>query len=120
MLYKVKEVAFQCGVSTAAIYKELKRIDNEFTTVVNGVTCMNEDGLQYFLERFGSSASASSNDELVSSLLRQLEEKDKQIARLMDQARNFQLLIKAEQDKLFLMAKPKQSFLQWLFRRSVC
>ena len=35
-MYKVSEVAQIVGVSTAAIYKELKRVDNKFTTIDNG------------------------------------------------------------------------------------
>ena len=46
---------------------------------------------------------------LVSSLLNQLEEKDKQIFMLMEQSRNYQVLLKQEQDnKLLPMSTPKR------------
>jgi predicted DNA-binding protein YlxM (UPF0122 family) len=116
-MYKVKEVAQQCGVSTAAIYKEIKRVDNELTTVVNGVTYINDDGLRYFLDRFKPKATGI-NEELVISLLRQLEEKDRQISQLMEQARNYQILLKAEQDKTLLLSAPKKPLLQRWFGRN--
>lgn len=116
-MYKVKEVAKQCGVSTTAIYKEIKLVDNSFITVVSGVTYITEDGLDYFLDRFGSQKETTTNNELVSSLLKQLEEKDKQIAQLMEQARNYQVLLKTEQDKTLLLSAPKKSFFQRLFGR---
>lgn len=51
-MYKVSEVAQIVGVSTAAIYKELKRVDNKFTTIDNGKKRVTEDGLRYFQERY--------------------------------------------------------------------
>ena len=51
-MYKVSEVAKLVGVSTAAIYKELKRIDNKFITVDNGKKFITEEGFRYFQERY--------------------------------------------------------------------
>ncbi|WP_418465668.1 hypothetical protein, partial [Frisingicoccus sp.] len=58
------------------------------------------------------------------SLLAQLEEKDRQIAEyqnqntmLIEQARNFQVLLKSEQDKVLLLAQKKPRLLQRLLRR---
>lgn len=123
-MYKVSEVAQIVGVSTAAIYKELKRVDNKFTTIDNGKKRVTEDGLRYFQERYRVKGLSKANDDIVRSLLAQLEEKDRQIAEyqnqntmLIEQARNFQVLLKTEQDKVLLLAQKKPRLLQRLIRR---
>lgn len=62
----------------------------------------------------------TSESELVLSLLEQLRqkdlqiaEKDKQIAQLMEQAKNFQVLLQAQQ--VLSLPAPKQSFFKRLF-----
>lgn len=64
--------------------------------------------------------SQESENELVSSLLEQLRqkdiqiaEKDKQIAQLMEQAKNFQVLLQAQQ--VLSLPAPKKSFFKRLF-----
>ena len=123
-MYKVSEVAQIVGVSTAAIYKELKRVDNKFITVDNGKKRVTEDGLRYFQERYRVKEPSRANDDIVRSLLAQLEEKDRQIAEhqnqntmLIEQARNFQVLLKTEQDKVLLLAQKKPWLLQRLLSR---
>ena len=123
-MYKVSEVAQIVGVSTAAIYKELKRVDNKFTTIDNGKKRVTEDGLRYFQERYRVKGLSKANDDIVRSRLAQLEEKDRQIAEyqnqntmLIEQARNFQVLLKTEQDKVLLLAQKKPRLLQRLLRR---
>lgn len=123
-MYKVSEVAQIVGVSTAAIYKELKRVDNKFTTIDNGKKRVTEDGLRYFQERYRVKGLSKANDDIVRSLLAQLEEKDRQIAEyqnqntmLIEQARNFQVLLKTEQDKVLLLVQKKPRLLQRLLRR---
>ena len=123
-MYKVSEVAQIVGVSTAAIYKELKRVDTKFTTIDNGKKRVTEDGLRYFQERYRVKGLSKANDDIVRSLLAQLEEKDRQIAEyqnqntmLIEQARNFQVLLKTEQDKVLLLAQKKPRLLQRLLRR---
>lgn len=123
-MYKVSEVAQIVGVSTAAIYKELKRVDNKFITVDNGKKRVTEDGLRYFQERYRVKEPSRANDDIVRSLLAQLEEKDRQIAEyqnqntmLIEQARNFQVLLKTEQDKVLLLAQKKSWLLQRLLSR---
>ena len=123
-MYKVSEVAQIVGVSTAAIYKELKRVDNKFTTIDNGKKRVTEDGLRYFQERYRVKGLSKANDDIVRSLLAQLEEKDRQIAEyqnqntmLIEQARNFQVLLKTEQDKVLLLGQKKPRLLQRLLRR---
>lgn len=123
-MYKVSEVAQIVGVSTAAIYKELKRVDNKFITVDNGKKRVTEDGLRYFQERYRVKEPSRANDDIVRSLLAQLEEKDRQIAEyqnqntmLIEQARNFQVLLKTEQDRVLLLAQKKPWLLQRLLSR---
>ena len=123
-MYKVSDVANRVCVSTAAIYKELKRVDNKFTTIDNGKKRVTEDGLRYFQERYRVKGLSKANDDIVRSLLAQLEEKDRQIAEyqnqntmLIEQARNFQVLLKTEQDKVLLLAQKKPRLLQRLLRR---
>lgn len=123
-MYKVSEVAQIVGVSTAAIYKELKRVDNKFITVDNGKKRVTEDGLRYFQERYRVKEPSRANDDIVRSLLAQLEEKYRQIAEyqnqntmLIEQARNFQVLLKTEQDKVLLLAQKKPWLLQRLLSR---
>lgn len=123
-MYKVSEVAQIVGVSTAAIYKELKCVDNKFITVDNGKKRVTEDGLRYFQERYRVKEPSRANDDIVRSLLAQLEEKDRQIAEyqnqntmLIEQARNFQVLLKTEQDKVLLLAQKKPWLLQRLLSR---
>lgn len=62
----------------------------------------------------------SSENEIVLSLLEQLRQKDlqiaekvKQIAQLMEQAKNYQVLLQAQQ--VLSLPEPKKSFLKRLF-----
>jgi len=121
-MYKVSEVAQQCGVSTTAIYKGLKLVDEQFQTKFEGKTLITEEGLLYFIEKYKQQKPAS--DEVLLSLIRQLEEKDRQLSekdtqinQLIEQSLNFQILLKSEQDKTLQLQPPKQSFFQRLFRK---
>lgn len=123
-MYKVSEVAKLVGVSTAAIYKELKRIDNKFITVDNGKKFITEEGFRYFQERYKSKESVPVDDDIVRSLLAQMEEKDRQIAerdkqinQLIEQSKNYQILLKTEQDKMVIVAQEKPKLLSRLFHR---
>lgn len=67
--------------------------------------------------------SQSSGNDLVFSLLEQLRqkdlqlaEKDKQIAMLMEQAKNYQVLLQGQQ--MLSLPAPKKSFLKRLFGRA--
>ena len=102
----------------------MKRVDNKFTTIDNGKKRVTEDGLRYFQERYRVKGLSKANDDIVRSLLAQLEEKDRQIAEyqnqntmLIEQARNFQVLLKTEQDKVLVLAQKKPRLLQRLLRR---
>ena len=146
-MYKVSEVAKQCGVSATSIYTGLKELGERYYTKVDGTMYVSEEGLQYFLERYETSKPYSSQqqqlhqekllemmrDELdllqrqlekkddqlaekdhqlnekdyqLAEKDRQISEKDKQIAeqthqvsQLIDQSRNFQLMLKGMQAK---------------------
>ena len=95
---------------------------------------LTEYGLKWLAEKHGVPFSSLSSDgldgqqeekqesenELVSSLLEQLRqkdiqiaEKDKQIAQLMEQAKNFQVLLQAQQ--VLSLPAPKKSFFKRLF-----
>lgn len=84
-------------------------------------------GLKWLAEKhgvavFGSPSDGSesqqeekqeSESELVLSLLEQLRQKDIQIAQLMEQARNYQVLLQAQQ--VLSLPAPKKSFFKRLF-----
>lgn len=57
----------------------------------------------------------SSDSEVIELLKEQLRIKDEQIATLLEQNRNFQVLLKAEQDKL--LSPPKSSFIKRFFSK---
>lgn len=93
------------------------------------VMSLTEYGLKWLAGKHGVPFSGSSGrqeekqeseNELVLSLLEQLRqkdiqiaEKDKQIAQLMEQAKNYQVLLKAQQ--VFSLPAPKRSFFKRLF-----
>ena len=95
------------------------------------VMSLTEYGLKWLAEKHGVPFSGSSPDgssgrqqesenELVLSLLEQLRqkdiqiaEKDKQIAQLMEQAKNYQVLLQAQQ--VLSLPAPKRSFFKRLF-----
>ena len=73
------------------------------------------DVIEFFLSKYDDAKSNAVSSEVVSSLLHQLEEKDNQIQnkdeqinQLMEQCRNFQVLLKGEQDKQVLLLPAKQ------------
>ena len=92
------------------------------------VMSLTEYGLKWLAEKHGVPFSGSSPDgssgrqeeKLVLSLLEQLRqkdiqiaEKDKQIAQLMEQAKNYQVLLQAQQ--VLSLPAPKRSFFKRLF-----
>ena len=91
------------------------------------VMSLTEYGLKWLAEKHGVPFSGSSPDgssgrqeekqesenELVLSLLEQLRQKDKQIAQLMEQAKNYQVLLQAQQ--VLSLPAPKRSFFKRLF-----
>ena len=126
MMYKVSEVAKMVGVTQSAIYKVIKQLNGQYVSVEQGRTMITEDGLLYFRERFRSKEEKESdqNSDIVQALFsqlkekdRQLAEKDKQIAQLIEQSRNFQILLKTEQDTILVVAKEKPRLLAKFIRR---
>mgnify|MGYP001625815970 FL=1 len=125
-MYKVSQVAKMVGVTQSAVYKVIKQLNGQYVSVEQGRTMITEDGLLYFRERFRSKEDKESeqNSDIVQALFsqlkekdRQLAEKDKQIAQLIEQSRNFQILLKTEQDKIMVVTKEKPRLLAKFFRR---
>lgn len=109
----VSEFAQRLGISIATAYRYVDRLRVENSQCVlneNGLR-INENGVEYAEKHFkkarfsrlsdtasdGASDTASessrSDAELIHSLLLQLEEKDRQIASLIQQNQNFQVLL---------------------------
>lgn len=83
---------------------------------------VSKQGLLYFKSVYGviddsirEDAAISSDSEVIELLKEQLRIKDEQIATLLEQNRNFQVLLKAEQDKL--LPPPKSSFIKRFFSK---
>ena len=117
MIVKVSEVAKICGVSVQTIYKkinsfssdEFKRYLNQVETRFKEVT---PEGLKYFKalyniidEPIKENDIVSADNEVIDILKEQLRIKDEQIAMLLEQNRNYQVLLKNEQDKLLPPSK---------------
>lgn len=139
-IYTVAEVAKMLDISRKTVYRYISEnsveFDREFVNVkVNDkgvkVKMITEKGLEYIknkcFSRFDYAEDEpikdNSNNELVSSLLDQLlqkdiqlAEKDKQIEMLMEQAKNFQVLLQGQQ--VLSLPEKKKSIFQRLFSRS--
>lgn len=124
MMYKVSEVAKIAGVTQSAVYKAIKRLSGQYVSVEQGRTMITDDGLEYLKERFRSKEEPEQKYDIVRALMSQLEEKDRQlaekdrqIAQLIEQSKNYQILLKTEQDKMTLVSQEKPKLLARLFRR---
>lgn len=127
MIVKVSEVAEICGVSAQMIHKRIKSFtSDELKLYLNQVETrfkeITPEGLRYFKSLYGitdepkkENNNVSADNEVIELLKEQLRIKDEQIATLMEQNRNFQVLLKAEQDKL--LPPPKTPFIKRLFGR---
>lgn len=118
MLRSVEEVAIELGVSKTAIYNKLKLKEFRELVVKKQGKSMVDDGLFNLIkDSLRSKSSAESeemyndvdeeiamdkddlinfNEDLISALLEQLKEKDKQIAELHKLIENSQVLLKEE------------------------
>lgn len=135
-IYSVAEIAHICGVSVQTIYKQIKSFTpEELNLYLNQVETkfkqITPEGLQYFKSIYCISEdkedkndySGTQNDtihetvdeDIILLLTEQLRIKDKQIEMLMEQNRNFQVLLKAEQDKL--LPPVKETILERFLRR---
>lgn len=127
MIVKVSELAKICGVSVQTIYKKINSFtSDEFKLYLNQVETrfkeVTPEGLRYFKSLYGitdepkkENNNVSADNEVIVLLKEQLRIKDEQIATLMEQNRNFQVLLKAEQDKL--LPPPKTPLIKRLFGR---
>ena len=128
MIIKVSEVAEICGVSAQMIHKRIKSFtSDELKLYLNQVETrfkeITPEGLRYFKSLYGitdepikDNNNVSADNEVIELLKEQLRIKDEQIATLMEQNRNFQVLLKTEQDKLLL--PPKTPLIKRLFGRN--
>lgn len=123
-MYKVSEVAKIAGVTQSAVYKAIKRLSGQYVSVENGRTMVTDEGLEYLKERFKAKEDLEQQYDIVRVLMSQLEEKDRQLAekdrqisQLIEQSKNYQILLKTEQDKMVIVAQEKPKLLARLFHR---
>jgi transposase len=132
-IYSVAEIAHICGVSVQTIYKQIKSFTpEELNLYLNQVETkfkqITPEGLQYFKSIYCISEDKddcsdtqyntihdTADENIILLLTEQLRIKDKQIEVLMEQNRNFQVLLKAEQDKL--LPPVKETILERFLRR---
>lgn len=140
-IYTITEVAKICGVTSQALNKRIRNFTEEetqkyivdYNAKENKKKHISEQGLQYFKLVYGVSNDSvndsttkvkdyDNSNEVVTALLEQLKqkdiqlaEKDKQIDMLMEQARNYQVLLQAQQ--MLSLPPPKKSFIKRLFVR---
>lgn len=123
-MYKVSEVAKMAGVTQSAVYKAIKQMNVQFVSVENGRTMITDEGLEYLQERFKAKEEPEQKYDVVRALMSQLEEKDRQlaekdrqIAQLIEQSKNYQILLKTEQDKMVIVAQEKPKLFARLFHK---
>lgn len=137
-IYTIAEVANICGVTSQSINKRIRNFTEEeiqkyIVTLKPNETKkkqVSEQGLQYFKTVYGVVDISVEDDipkekvdnEFIVALIEQLKqkdiqlaEKDKQIDMLIEQARNFQVLLQAQQ--VLSLPAPKKSFIKRLFGR---
>ena len=135
-MYNLEKVAKILGLSKRTIQRDVASMSFDVRSL--SLTCptdtrnytLTEYGLQWLADKHGITLEADEDihtaestiydNNLVSSLLEQLRqkdlqiaEKDKQIAQLMEQAKNFQVLLQAQQ--VLSLPAPKQSIFKRLF-----
>lgn len=137
-MYKVAEVAKILGFTERTIRRDIASMSEDVRTL--SVECpsdvrymsVTEYGLKWLADKHKkkfepptdektlTDEEDASGNEIVLSLLEQLRqkdfqiaEKDKQIAQLMEQAKNYQVLLQAQQ--VLSLSAPKQSFFRRLF-----
>lgn len=129
----ISEYAKIKGCSTSAVYKRLSTTLQPFTTMVDGKKALKIEVLQYDDKKKYSTVDnqpsstplqpeKKENEEVISSLLRQLEEKDKQLGekdkqiselhKLLDQQQQLQLQTQKQLDdkteQIALLEQPKK------------
>ena len=137
-MYNLEKVAKILGLSKRTIQRDVATMSLDVRNL--SLTCptdtrnysLTEYGLQWLADKHGitlntdeevhTEEEATEENSLVSYLMEQLRqkdmqiaEKDKQIAQLMEQAKNFQVLLQAQQ--VLSLPAPKQSIFKRLFGR---
>lgn len=135
-MYNLEKVAKILGLSKRTIQRDVATMSLDVRNL--SLTCptdtrnysLTEYGLQWLADKHGitlnteeevhTEEETTEENNLVSSLLEQLRqkdlqiaEKDKQIAQLMEQAKNFQVLLQAQQ--VLSLPAPKRSIFKRLF-----
>ena len=128
----VSQIAKECNVSPQAVYKKvnntLSKSLKKHIKTVNGKKLINEQGEQIIKDSFIKPFTTSSqqvnngstiNDNLYEALIKQLEEKDKQIEALQKLVENAQVLQKNEQQKVLLLSSKKnESWIDRIFKKT--
>lgn len=136
VIYKVAEVAKILGFNERTIRRDIETMSEDVRQM--SVECpsnvrhilITKYGLNWLAEKHNINLPSekteheeSKDNELVSSLLEQLKqkdiqlsEKDKQISMLMEQAKNYQVLLQGQQ--MLSLEAPKKSFIKRLFSRT--
>ena len=137
-MYNLEKVAKILGLSKRTIQRDVATMSLDVRNL--SLTCPTDTrnysltgyGLQWLADKHGitlnideevhTEEEATEENSLVSYLMEQLRqkdmqiaEKDKQIAQLMEQAKNFQVLLQAQQ--VLSLPAPKQSIFKRLFGR---
>lgn len=139
VIFTSAEVAEICGVSVQSINNRIRKFTEEqrqlylvfsetsLKPTESKKRYISSDGLEYFKALYAdkskskeepkiNSNSSSADSEVIAILKEQIRIKDEQIAMLMEQNRNFQVLLhKAEEVKA--LPEVKKSFLSRLFGR---
>ena len=130
-IYTVQKVALLLGKSDKTIYRYINKLPNDILSDIlimrvgeNGKETKHftEKGFKTFCEYFNFSIpnvhqnNNIADNDIIALLTEQLKIKDEQIALLIEQNRNFQVLLKAEQDKQ--LPPPKIPLIKRLFGKS--
>jgi len=111
----VKDFAKEVNISVQAVYQRLNKDLKNYFKIIDGKKMINVVAIELFtIKDDVKEVEQDFNDSLTSALKdslkvmeKQLEEKDKQIAKLMELNTNNQILLKQSQDKVLELEAPK-------------
>jgi len=111
----VKDFAKEVNISVQAVYQRLNKDLKNYFKIIDGKKMINVVAIDLFtIKDDVKEVEQDFNDSLTSALKdslkvmeKQLEEKDKQIAKLMELNTNNQILLKQSQDKVLELEAPK-------------
>ena len=129
-IFTIAEVAEICGVTSQSINKRIKKLSAEqlekyvvfLKPNETKLKQVSKQGLLYFKSVYGvidepiTDDTAEKENAVVSALIEQLRIKDEQIAMLMEQNRNYQVLLQGQQ--VLSLPEKKRPFFKRLFSRS--